>query len=142
MSYMTTTSDRFWAKVDKSGECWTWKAGHATAGYGMFTIDGKTIGAHRVSYYLTHGEWPNVARHTCDNKGCVNPDHILDGTQFDNIQDAVERNLFAKQYKTHCKWGHEMSPDNVRITKYGTRRCAACRLRWSREYRARKKERS
>lgn len=49
--------------------------------------------AHRYSFFLAHGKWPfPMGRHTCDNPRCVRPDHIVEGTQFDNVQDRVERN--------------------------------------------------
>ena len=68
-------------------DCMEWeKCGQH--GYG-----GKTARAHRVVFFLTNGWWPKVVRHTCDNKRCVNPVHLLGGTQKENIQDSIERGL-------------------------------------------------
>ncbi len=51
--------------------------------------DGKTVGAHRVSYRCFHGEIPEgmFVCHRCDNKRCCNPDHLFLGTQSDNMVD-------------------------------------------------------
>lgn len=83
--------ERFWSKVDKSGDCWVWTAAPDTAGYGQFRFEGKNVKAHRVSFFLEHGYWPKIARHSCDNPPCVNPAHLLDGTYKDNLDDAYLR---------------------------------------------------
>ena len=90
---------RFWSKVDirASSECWNWKAG--TAGrrkgvnYGHFRLPDRTVYAHRVAYQVAHGPPPDglVVRHKCDNGLCVNPDHLVIGTQEDNAHDTQER---------------------------------------------------
>ena len=83
--------DRFWNKVDKSGDCWIWLAGKDNAGYGQFKYEGKNVKAHRVAFFLTNGYWPNHTRHTCDNPPCVKPTHLLDGSRYDNMDDMYSR---------------------------------------------------
>jgi hypothetical protein len=83
--------DRFWIKVQKTDDCWLWTASKLK-GYGIFKYQGKPIGAHRFSWYLTYGEWPkDMALHKCLNKHCVNPNHLYNGTAADNLQDAIHR---------------------------------------------------
>lgn len=84
---------RFWAKVDKSGDCWIWTASVMKNGYGCLRINQKTTRAHRVAYELSVGPIPEGAllRHTCDNRRCVKPEHLLPGTFKDNNQDALDR---------------------------------------------------
>ena len=53
-----STEDRFWEKVDKSGDCWEWTAGLRN-GYGQFWLDGKNVGAHRVVMELEGNEIPD-----------------------------------------------------------------------------------
>lgn len=91
--------------VDPETGCWVWQRAQTgdgwreRRGYGFFALRGEKpsgFTAHRVVFYLTHGHWPNETRHTCDNKPCCNPDHLLDGTKSDNMRDAVERGLIQR----------------------------------------------
>lgn len=84
----------FWAKVDKSDYCWNWR-GTKVNGYGLMRISltRKNILAHRLSYLIHFGEIPSAlfVLHKCDNRGCVNPDHLFLGTLKDNTQDMLAK---------------------------------------------------
>ena len=97
--------NRFWGKVDKTGDCWNW-TGQTSCGYGCVSIDYKTRRCHRVSYYLCKGDIPSGlnVNHRCDNKLCVNPDHLYAGTQKENIKDALDRNLMGSS---------KLSPEDI-----------------------------
>ena len=81
--------DRFWSKVDKTGDCWEWTGATVPFGYGMYKFKGKSCHAHRVSYELQYGEFDEtlMVLHKCDNPPCVKPNHLFLGTQKDNMQD-------------------------------------------------------
>jgi len=90
--------NRFFSNVDVKGpdDCWNWKGGINSAGYGQCYYFGRynAAGAHRVSWIITNGEVPSgkLILHKCDNKLCCNPNHLYCGTYKDNQNDIVERN--------------------------------------------------
>lgn len=92
---------RFKVKFTRSGEyeCWEWKAARKGSGYGVMRWgDGKNILAHRASHIFHIGPIPEglIVRHRCGNPGCVNPKHLLLGTQEDKKRDAKDRDSFVK----------------------------------------------
>lgn len=90
---MKDIKERLIEKVDKTGSCWIWKASKYSSGYGQFWNGKKIDGAHRVSYRLFKGDIPNghVVMHRCDNKICVNPEHLAIGTALDNMRDMYQK---------------------------------------------------
>lgn len=89
-------STRFWSHVsrDASG-CWLWLGAEADdTGYGVFNSGSGSIGAHVFAFELSNPGVDRrglVVRHTCDVKLCVNPKHLVIGTQKDNVQDMDVR---------------------------------------------------
>lgn len=96
------TVARFWAKVDRTGDCWPWTAGRSSDGYGRFSIRHRTLNAHRVVWEWMNGPIPDgmCVRHRCDNPPCVRPDHLMLGTTDDNMKDKVARGRQPRG-KTH-----------------------------------------
>ena len=96
--------DDFWKRVRKTDGCWEWRGTKKGAGsYGRYKHDGKMHRAHRFAYVLTHGPIPDglLVLHSCDNRGCVNPQHLRLGTAKDNVRDAVLRERMAN---TKLSW--------------------------------------
>ena len=98
--YPPNTVEDFWAKVDirDDNECWEWRAGKHTRGYGQFSYRGDNVASHRFAYMLVNGEIPDglVVRHSCDNPACCNPVHLSVGTQADNVADRHSKGRSAR----------------------------------------------
>lgn len=86
--------------VMESG-CWEWAGFRHKQGYGRLRVLGKLTLAHVLAYKIWRGDVPDgmKVRHTCDNPPCINPEHLLLGTQADNVQDMVSRGR-ARNAKT------------------------------------------
>jgi hypothetical protein len=73
--------------------CWVWGGRTNGWGYGRFSIGGRDVATHRVSFEIANGaiEGGLLVRHSCDNPPCWNPAHLLSGTTRDNSDDMVVR---------------------------------------------------
>jgi hypothetical protein len=90
-------ADRFWPKVDKSGDCWLWRGAVTRSGYGAIGAGGKggkMLPAHRASLMLSGVALTaaDLACHRCDVKLCVRPAHLYVGTWSTNNHDTSTRN--------------------------------------------------
>lgn len=130
MRWKLSLTERFWAKVDKSGECWLWTGPKDRHGYG-FIYDSSahrrgngSDHAHRVSYRLLVGPIPPglCVCHHCDNPPCVRPEHLFVGTMGDNMRD--------RDAKGRCRTGRVPGDLNPRA-KLTSQQAAAIRSAYS-----------
>ncbi len=124
---------RFWKKVNKTDTCWLWTAGVTHNGYARFGVDtGMTVRSNRLSYALANNKMPGeVVRHTCNNPLCVNPEHLIDGTQLDNVKDRVEQGRSRQRFDyDSCLHGHKYAETGFYINSAnGYKMCKACILK-------------
>jgi hypothetical protein len=119
------------------GDCWIWQGAKTSAGYAFPSVDGEHILLHRYSWEKAHGRkipQGKFVRHKCDIRACINPSHLIIGTQRDNVMDMVKRGRHGNSIKSaqSCRRGHPRTPANTQtfIRKdRGSleRRCRVCR---------------
>ena len=92
------TAEDVWSFVDKTGECWLWTGGLDKDGYGVWWLDGKNVRPHRLicKMYGKEIKQPFISRHLCHVRNCVNPDHIVPGTQKENVEDQLRLGTHSK----------------------------------------------
>jgi hypothetical protein len=114
-------------QITKEG-CWEWTAKiHKNTGYGYFTVKGKTHLSHRFSYKYFKGEIPlNLCiDHICENRKCVNPEHLQAITLKQNILKG--KSVCAQKAKQiYCHKNHPLSGENLYITPDNRRQCKTC----------------
>lgn len=95
-----TIIERFEKYIKKGDECWEWTGKVSPFGYGQFSVAwGDSWQAHRLAYRLYKHKNPGklCVCHSCDNRKCVNPDHLWLGTRNDNIQDMITKGRMYKR---------------------------------------------
>lgn len=114
-------------KADPSG-CILWTGSRKWSGYGFFSLNRKTVTAHRAALMLAGKTIPDgmVVDHKCRNPSCVNVEHLRIVTPKVNTLENSEAVTAINAQKTHCIHGHEFSESNTRHRPTGGRACRAC----------------
>lgn len=126
--------ERFWSRVDKSGECWIWTGGKSGNGYAQIRIKYRKVMVHRYAFETLVGPIPHGLQldHLCRNRVCVNPAHLEPVTARENTMRSFSFSALNAR-KTHCPLGHAFDAS----WKSGVRGCKTCRRERARRRRAR-----
>lgn len=94
--------------VDPVTNCWNWTAALDQKGYGRICLyippmKSRTVRAHRASYEVFVQPTELLVLHACNNRACVNPEHLYAGTHVQNMQDSKRAGTFSEGPK-HPRW--------------------------------------
>ena len=120
------------------GPCLLWVGGIKPNGYGQMRWHGRNGYVHRYAWTVANGEIPDgmTVDHLCRVRNCVRVGHM-------ELCTAVENYRRGARARTRCRFGHEKTPDNVKIDCNGNRRCVICwRANQKRESDKRRAQRS
>ncbi len=98
--------ERFWAKVDKTGECWLWTGSIGKNGYGQVRVNNKLELAHRYVYEQTHGPIATGIHldHKCHNTACVAPAHLRPVTVKQNAEHRAGPSIVSTSGVLGVSW--------------------------------------
>ena len=98
------------------GVCMEWKGCRNKDGYPACGVGGifKSQALHREVFRLLHGYSPEVVMHSCDNRSCLNPAHLLAGTAALNLQDKINKGRQAKGGKNGNSNFRQEQVDTIR----------------------------
>lgn len=118
------------------GPCHIFSGAIDGMGYGSVGLKGdKTITVHRYVWITENGPVPNGLEldHMCRVKSCCNLKHLRAVTHRINSIENCDGPSAINARKTHCKYGHQFTPENTYLTKEKTRKCKTCVKRQSRQ---------
>lgn len=104
---------RFESKFRRTRSCWLWQAAKDSHGFGVFSLRGRQVQAHRLSYqhFIAALGKDQVVGQTCEKHECIKPEHLK---------------ISKKNERTHCPNGHLYTPENMVTRKKTARRCLQC----------------
>lgn len=120
------TIERLIARTTRVNDCLEYTGAIATTGYGQVTFAGKKLPASRVMYMATHKvllRKDQIVCHSCDNRKCINPDHLWLGSQRENVRDMYSK----RRDRMFLKVDRSMGDDIRRAVAAGESQADMCR---------------
>jgi len=124
--------EEVWERLEKNSDinkkgCMIWNKSCNSRGYGQSSLKNRHIKAHRLSYMIKIGgkEIPDyingektVIRHSCNEPGCINPDHLDIGTQLDNSKDKIQNNTDRRGESSNRAKIKESLAREIKLSRY------------------------
>lgn len=110
-------------------KCWIWHGAKSGDGYGLMSVRGKQIPAHRFSFEVYRGPIPDGfhVHHLCEVVNCVNPWHLKDVSPSSHVKDFTPNSITSiNSAKQFCLRGHPLVAENLRTRHDGHRSCKVC----------------
>ncbi len=139
--------------IIRENDCWHYPLVATTPGYLQIRFEGRVYQLHRLFYERLVGCIPvrHVLHHCCEDRGCINPDHLQPMLHADHLRHHAEQRAQrhprppkppdrrGRSKQTHCCRGHEFRPATTRYYPNGTKTCRLCdQIRIERSQTARK----
>lgn len=119
------------------GPCWLWRGARDKDGYSSFTVEGMKVRAHKWYFEFVNNRKVILLDHLCRRRSCVNPLHLEEVSNQENLLRSSITFASMNLSKTHCVNGHEFTIENTYIRRNGCRTCRKCSMLKQRMYRAR-----
>lgn len=128
MNDVDDADDWLWSRTSR--DCWVWTGAVSKNGYGAVKFRGRQMGPHQAAFILTYGEPENDVLHRCGIRLCINPLHLYDGTDLENVADRIahgrqavlagEKNSQARLTATQVRAiRDDRRPGSIAATEYG-----------------------
>lgn len=140
-----SVQQRVWKRVARPhcpDGCWIWQGTVTPKGYGRIRIGKGFFYVHRLMKAKAEGAMPHDKHcdHLCRNPRCVNPSHIELVSPKINTARGLSATVTSQRHadRTHCKRGHEFTPENTRQAANG-RACRECQRSYNRAFKAKRR---
>jgi len=118
MGRKAQTLDKLLSNTTKDGDCLRWLKIKDKDGYGITSIKGVKMPAHRAVMSFLKDVSNQSVLHTCTNRDCVNPEHLYLGNQKQNVQDQIDAGTFVFGSRNGMAKLDEMSVEHIRKSSF------------------------
>jgi hypothetical protein len=124
MGRKSQTLEKLLSNTTPDGWCLRWNGCKDKDGYGISSIKGVKMPAHRAVMSFLFDVSNQYVLHTCTNRDCVNPEHLYLGDQQQNVQDQIDVGTFVYGSKNGMAKLNEMSVEHIRSSSFSMKSLA------------------
>jgi hypothetical protein len=124
MGRKSQTLENLLKHTEQHGDCLRWTGCKDKDGYGLSSIKGVKMPAHRAAMSFLQDVTGKYVLHTCNVRDCINPDHLYLGDQQQNVQDQIDAGTFVYGSKNGRAKLDEMSVEHIRASGFSNKALA------------------